>query len=742
MTRQVINVGSAPNDGTGDGLRDAYIKCNENFEELYDTSLTPSFIANGTSNLAIATANGPMTFDIGGTTNVAVLSGSSFTTTANISTGTANIATGNIAITSELTVGTVGSDLIPDGDGTRELGSDGSRWANLWLTGSTLTLGNVVFKNTTGNTLDIFGADGTTPASLASDVIDTSIISNGVSNVKMATSGGNVTMSVGGVDDVLTVSAGGTDTTGTATITGNVTGGNIITAGLIDATGNIDGGNLNTDGNVSGAFIIGDGGFLSNVTVVSNVAVSQISNGTTVLSVTGSGGNLDATVGGSQIVLVTAAGTETTGTASVTGNLTAGNVSGTTGAFTTVTASGTVTATGNVDAGNVNITTDAVVTGNVGAAFFVGNGVGLFGISISEIESGTSNVFVDGSGGPVKTVVAGNVISNVSATGQAITGVMTATGNITGGNIAGTAGSFSTITGTLGTAAQTNITSVGTLTALTVTGTTTSGNLSTGGSATVTGNVDAGNVNVATGTADLNLITGNTITVGAISATDSTAASNVATGALKSSGGLGVAGNIYGGGLLSVTGNINGGNLTGAIVSGTTSVTAPSVYGTTDVQTNQIVHTGTDGVGNIGNSTNSFNTVFATATSAQYADVAEYYSSDADYEPGTVLDFGGTKEVTINSETCSNKIAGVVSSHPALIMNASASFAENSVAVALTGRVPTKVTGTISKGDMMVADGTGKAMACSAPTIGTVIGKALEDFDGDDGVIEVVVGRL
>jgi hypothetical protein len=75
-------------------------------------------------------------------------------------------------------------------------------------------------------------------------------------------------------------------------------------------------------------------------------------------------------------------------------------------------------------------------------------------------------------------------------------------------------------------------------------------------------------------------------------------------------------------------------------------------------------------------------------------------------------------------------------------MNASASFAENSVAVALTGRVPTKVTGTISKGDMMVADGTGKAMACSAPTIGTVIGKALEDFDGDDGVIEVVVGRL
>jgi hypothetical protein len=61
--------------------------------------------------------------------------------------------------------------------------------------------------------------------------------------------------------------------------------------------------------------------------------------------------------------------------------------------------------------------------------------------------------------------------------------------------------------------------------------------------------------------------------------------------------------------------------------------------------------------------------------------------------------------------------------------------------VALTGRVPTSVTGTVRKGDLMVSAGNGVAMASSAPVIGTVIGKALADSEGD-AVIEVVVGRV
>jgi hypothetical protein len=62
--------------------------------------------------------------------------------------------------------------------------------------------------------------------------------------------------------------------------------------------------------------------------------------------------------------------------------------------------------------------------------------------------------------------------------------------------------------------------------------------------------------------------------------------------------------------------------------------------------------------------------------------------------------------------------------------------------VALTGRVPVKVTGTVRKGDMMVAAINGRARAEANPVVGSVIGKALADFDGQDGVIEVVVGRV
>jgi hypothetical protein len=66
----------------------------------------------------------------------------------------------------------------------------------------------------------------------------------------------------------------------------------------------------------------------------------------------------------------------------------------------------------------------------------------------------------------------------------------------------------------------------------------------------------------------------------------------------------------------------------------------------------------------------------------------------------------------------------------------------NTVVLALTGRVPTRVVGPVRKGQMMVSAGNGHAQACTAPAMGTVIGKALENFDGETGIIEVVVGRL
>jgi len=154
-----------------------------------------------------------------------------------------------------------------------------------------------------------------------------------------------------------------------------------------------------------------------------------------------------------------------------------------------------------------------------------------------------------------------------------------------------------------------------------------------------------------------------------------------------------------------------------------------------------ITNGGSNGVGNIGSSTTYFNTVFAKATSAQYADLAEAYAADAVYEPGTVVSFGGEREVTLSTIASDTRIAGVISTNPSYVMNATLD-AECTAIIALTGRVPTKVTGQVSKGDMMVSAGNGRAIACATPAMGTVIGKALENHTGGDGVIEVVVGRL
>jgi hypothetical protein len=154
-----------------------------------------------------------------------------------------------------------------------------------------------------------------------------------------------------------------------------------------------------------------------------------------------------------------------------------------------------------------------------------------------------------------------------------------------------------------------------------------------------------------------------------------------------------------------------------------------------------IVNGATTGVGNIGSSTTTFNTVFAKATTAQYADLAEKYTADAEYKPGTVLVFGGTHEVTVNAVDSDRRVAGVVSTDPGFVMNQGLDT-EFAVSIALTGRVPCFVIGPVKKGDLMVAAGLGRARAEADPKVGSVIGKALEDFDGTEGTIEVVVGRF
>jgi hypothetical protein len=146
-------------------------------------------------------------------------------------------------------------------------------------------------------------------------------------------------------------------------------------------------------------------------------------------------------------------------------------------------------------------------------------------------------------------------------------------------------------------------------------------------------------------------------------------------------------------------------------------------------------------VGNIGSSSNYFNTIFATATTALYADLAENYLADADYVAGTVVSFGGDQEITLATQDHDPAVAGVVSTKPAYQMN-SGLTGDHVVTVALLGRVPCQVQGPVRKGSLMVSAGNGRARAEVNPAAGAIIGKAVQSFDGDVGTIEIVVGRV
>jgi hypothetical protein len=128
---------------------------------------------------------------------------------------------------------------------------------------------------------------------------------------------------------------------------------------------------------------------------------------------------------------------------------------------------------------------------------------------------------------------------------------------------------------------------------------------------------------------------------------------------------------------------------------------------------------------------------------ATWADLAEWYSSDKEYAPGTVLEFGGDAEVRASTRQGTTKVAGVVTTNPAYVMNQGLEGTRS--CVALQGRVPCKVVGKVEKGDLMIASSI-PGVAISAGEVaspGTIIGKALQNYDSDHiGVIEVAVGRL
>ena len=480
----------------------------------------------------------------------------------------------------------------------------------------------------------------------------------------------------------------------------------------------------------------------------------QSANSSGDVAVTGNetvGGTLGVT-GATTLAALSATNVTASGTLGVTGATTLAALSA-----TNVTASGTLAVTGQVTLGGVlagpsTFTIDPAAVGDDTGTVVIRGNLQVDGTTVT-VNSATLSVTdknitvakdaanaaaADGAGLTVAGASATMLYTSSTDTfnfNKAV--VANVTGNLTGN----ASGSALTVTQ----AAQTAITSVGTLTALGVTGTVTAGAFSgplTGATAgthtgpvigNVTGNASGSALTVtqaaqtaitSVGTLTALGVTG-TVTAGAFSGPLTGATAGTHTGP--------VIGN--------VTGNASGSALTvtQAAQTAITSVgtlTGLTVSGTIAASANNTINIGATGT--------TFATVYATtfsgvSTTAKYADLAENYVGDAAIEPGTVVCFGGENEVTTCDADACSSVAGVVSSNPAYLMNSELA-AEFVVAVAFTGRVPCKVTGTVKKGDLMVAAGNGRARAEANPKVGTVIGKALQASEGD-AVIEVVVGR-
>lgn len=279
-------------------------------------------------------------------------------------------------------------------------------------------------------------------------------------------------------------------------------------------------------------------------------------------------------------------------------------------------------------------------------------------------------------------------------------------------------------------------------------------------------------------------VSGNIVTTSTTTSTSST------TGALRVAGGVGIGGDLYSAGTINSVGGINlnngfedgvgikfqslnnieyeidssGGNLRifqpGVVrfvvdrfgrvgVANATPLSNLSVAGTTytsgNISTAGWIVPTANLTQNLGTTTSWWNVFYGVSTQARYADLAENYQADGDYEPGTVLSFGGNNEVTISTVSHDTAVAGVVSTNPAHLMNG-ALDGPNVVPLALQGRVPCLVKGPVNKGTVVVSSdtaGAAEALDITRFQPGCVIGKSLENIPDDSiKLIEVVVGRF
>ena len=468
-------------------------------------------------------------------------------------------------------------------------------------------------------------------------------------------------------------------------VTGNANIGNIGTAGLITASGNINGGNLN----VAGARLTNGG----NSTTSALIITTNNANG-------GAG-----YAGIMQMINTTGGATNPNKFVRLdtTGNLQIIN-SGYSSTLFNLTDSGALTILGNVNSANINITgvfaNTLSATGNANVGNL--NTTGVFATTLS--ATGNANI---GNIGTVDITTTGNIYinGNTNSTG----GLGTASGGAL--QVAG------------GVSVQKDLNIAGnTTTANVLTRNLTFANASIGASGAISWTVGTKLYSTSSdtrlevsGSAGSNLNHGSNNYVGVNASGAFVKTNNANIWNFYANGSLSGPSNV-----LSVIGNVSAGTtLIGNVLSNNISTGANTTAGTI---------------------TGNWTLTAGSRWNATYADLAEYYESDKDYEAGTVLEFGGNKEVTLASDE-TIKVAGVVSSAPAYVLNSTCP-GEFIALIALQGRVPVKVRGNVTKGDMMVSAGNGFARTSYDPKMGTIIGKSLENFNGIEGIIEIAIGRL
>ena len=782
-----INEGTSANDGTGDNIRDAFLKVDNNFSNV------SVFLSQPTVDFL--NANIGQQLSVNNLIVANVTSEGTFLSNINMS-----------------------ANIVPTVSGQYDLGSVSNPWRNLYVQ-TTVSTSQVQTSSDAGILTIHANAN-------PGDIKDVGILGNVTSNY----SGGsnhyaffghqhltnnfiykitpNNAASMG--NSVVYDGVYGNTQFGSQYLSNTTPATNSSTGALIVAGGAGIGGDLYTGGNMfayggqvitttsSGLGVLYNSGsiFTTNVSITpttpstgTNSGALIVAGGVGVVGNVTAGGLVGPLYGPVYGTVQTAAQPNITSVGTLS-SLNVGSVSATGIGTNTLLVTGLATISGGISG-----LTTLIATGNVTVANLIANVGGIYGSINTAAQPNITSVGTLTSLVVVGNVTASNVSGTLSTSSQPnITSVGTLTGLhvnssgiqsdgtvITGTVNAATIGNTGAVlTGTLSTASQPNITAVGTLTGLHVnsSGIQSDGTIvATTLNAATIGNIGANLVGTGTYLTSLNatnLTSGTvasarvagaytgitavgTLTAGAIG-TGFTAIPNsaLANSSITVTAGTGLSG----GGATALGGTVTLTNTgvtsavagTGVGVSGATGAVTISIgqaVGTGNsptfagISVPSITHTGTSGTGDIGASGAAFGTVYATATTALYADLAENYQCDNNYEPGTVVVFGGNEEITTTTKFADVRVAGAISTNPAHLMNGGLQGA-NVGTVALRGRIPVKVIGPVNKGDLLVTAGANPGYATSVGSSTNyplaVFAKAIETNTAEGvKVIEAVI---